>query len=349
MTGITITGAGPVNASEEGGHRRYTWQGRQLVSVTSWPRMAGMEENLFRWKVWNLIDHVIASADDIGLRVAANDERELKVLKAQLWRAIEGQDTARLSGIAVHHAAATGKRPEDAHPQVAPKLRQYLDWLAQSRAEIVGSEFQVWNLTEGYAGTVDLLVRFPNGEVWLVDLKTGKGLYAVHALQLVAYLMSEFVGRDDVVDPVMSEAMSQVSGVGILHLGDADWEFVSLKPEVIAKVWTAYRGAIRYADLLTTHQNLDGLVGVRRWSDGRTTDLLAVAAAQDGAQVDVYGKLGWVWAQIGANLAHLVPPQGDAALCMRPVERGRRTELEAEPERVCARCKAHREEAGRAA
>lgn len=34
--------------------------------------------------------------------------------------------------------------------------------------------------------------------------------------------------------------------------------------------------------------------------------------------------LGWRWARIGNETPHLVPPRGDAALCMRPVERTRR-------------------------
>ncbi len=346
-----VVGSGPVNsASDQAGRRRYTWQGRQLVSVTTYPKLGVIEWGLHRWHVWNLIDHVIAHVDDIGLRVATNDERELKVLKSQLWRAVDGEDRPRLRGIAVHHAASQGKRPEDVNPQVAPSLAQYLDWLAQSKAEIIGSEFQVWNLTEGYAGTVDLLIRFPNGQVWLVDLKAGDTLQAVHALQLVAYLMAEFVGRDDVVDQPLTDALNQVAGVGILHLADESWEFLSLKPESIERIWIAYRGAIRFNNLLVDHKNLEGLIDARRWSDGRTTDLVAVAedqAAKAGsdepALLDAYGQLGWHWAQIGTNLAHLVPPHGDVALCLRPVERGRRTEIEGEPERACARCKATRE------
>ena len=77
-------------------------------------------------------------------------------------------------------------------PEVAPRLRQYLDWLEVSGAEVLGAEFQVWNLTIGYAGTVDLLVRFRDGSIWVIDLKTGKGLYGEHALQLIDV---EFYGR----------------------------------------------------------------------------------------------------------------------------------------------------------
>lgn len=166
-------------------------------------------------------------------------------------------------------------------------------------------------------------------------------------MQLAGYLMGEFVGRDDVVDEQLTALLQQVSGVAILHLTEepsaTGWEFVGLDAQKLPTVWTAYRGVIRYVGVLQA--GFEGLVDVRRWGDGRTTDLVAVAqdASDATALVDAYGRLGWKWARIGNNLAHLVPPHGDVALCMRPLERGRRTELEAEPERACARCRATRE------
>lgn len=322
--------------------RWYTWQGVRYPSVTSIPKMAGLSEGLYRHFIGSLINYVLANAPDIHMRIAANDERELKVLRSALWKASEGDDTRRVQGIAIHHAAATGQRPEDVHPDLAPKLRQYLDWRDQSGAQVLASEFTVWNLSEGYAGTADLLVRFADGSVWLVDLKTGKGLYAEHAMQLSGYLMGEFVGRDDVVDDRLTDLLRQVSGVAILHLTDdpapTGWEFVGLDAAKLPMVWTAYRGVIRYVGVLQS--GFEGLVDVRRWGDGRTTDLVAVAQQ---AGIDPYGWRGWRWAQIGNNLAHLVPPEGDVALCLRAVERMRRTELETEPERACQVCRSRRE------
>jgi hypothetical protein len=338
---MTITiGAGPTNASQSsGGHRVYTWAGVKYPSVTSIPKLVGMPDRLHRWFVANLIDYVIANASNIGLRVATGDERELKVLRSNLWKATDGDDSGRIVGIAVHRAAALGIDPATAHPGVAPKLRQYLDWRETSGVQIIASEFQVWNLSEGYAGTVDLLGRFADGSTWLLDLKSGRGLYAEHVLQLVAYLMAEFVGANDAVDERLSASLAQVSGVGILHLADTGWEFISLKLPELAKAWTAFRGLIRFAGWLQANDSLDGLVAARRWSDGRSTEL--------GGRT--FEQLGWVWARLGTNLAHLVPPHGDLALCMRAVERTRRTVLETRPDDVCSRCSAKDLAAGLAA
>lgn len=316
-----VIGTGPRNARQDsGGRRKYTWQGRELPSVTSVPKLAGIPDRLHRWFIGNLIDYVLANHSDIGLRMATGDDREIGSLRRDLWQAVQGQQRGRIVGIAVHRAASEGHDPNTVHPSIAAKLRQYLDWQARSGAVVLGSEFQCWNLTEGYAGTADLMVRFPNGSIWLVDLKTGAGVYPEAALQLTAYLMAEFVGADDTVDERMTEFLHAVSGIGVLHLADAGWEFISLKLE--PSTWTAYRGLLRFGAWTTAYANLEDLTVVRRRSDVQ-------AAATDA----------WTWARIGGNLAHRVPIDGDQALCFRPVERARRIAIEGEPtDSVCQKC-----------
>lgn len=330
-TTITIGGpvSGPVNATtDDGGKRTYVWQGRKLLSVTSAPRAAGLARGLHRWFIGNLIDHVIRNASAISLRASTGDEREIKVLRAQLWAATDGDGQRRVVGIAVHRAAAEGHDPEQVHPEIAPFLRQYLDWLERTGAEVLGAEFQVWNLTEGVAGTVDLMVRFRDGTIAIIDLKTGESLYAEMALQLTAYLMAEFVGANDTVDEAMTAHLHAVSRLGILHLSASGWEYVALSIPKLSAAWTAYRALLRYVSWLAEFEKLEPLIEARRRSDG-------VVMPSAGEPLS---GLGWSWAQIGTNLPHLVPPNGDMAICMRAVERGRRVELEAQPERVCLKC-----------
>lgn len=325
MTGITIS-TGPKNASQDaGGRRMYTWQGRRLPSVTSVPKLAGIPDRLHRWFVGNLIDYVLANVSNIGLRMATGDDREVKSLRSDLWRAVNGEQRARIVGIAVHRSASIGEDPNTVHPEIAPKLRQYLDWRATSGIEILASEFQVWNLTEGYAGTVDLLGRFPDGSVWIVDLKTGKGVYTEAVLQLMAYAMAEFAGADDVVDERVSGLLRQVAGIGVLHLGDDGWEFMSLR--IDTEAWTAFRGLLRFGTWITQHDSIEGLVAARRRSDGATIP-------SDTAQ----RPLGWVWARLPGKVAHYCPPEGDRSLCLRPVPRAERTLLETQPDDACRHC-----------
>jgi hypothetical protein len=134
---------------------------------------------------------------------------------------------------------------------IRPRLRQYLHWLEYAKAEILVSEGQVWNLELGYAGSFDILCRFPNGEVWIVDIKTGSDSYSDYVLQQVAYLMGEFVGADDVVNEDATALLHQVAGVAILHLNEEGWEF--LRIEVVRDAWDAFRGLLTYAVWTSAH------------------------------------------------------------------------------------------------
>lgn len=58
--------------------------------------------------------------------------------------------------------------------------------------EPVHTELTVWNKTLGYAGTLDGLWLI-DGELWLLDIKTSRGLWAEHDMQLAALLNAEFM------------------------------------------------------------------------------------------------------------------------------------------------------------
>lgn len=52
--------------------------------------------------------------------------------------------------------------------------------------EIVSVESNVFNFTQNYAGTVDIVLKV-DGEYWIIDIKTSKSIYPSHELQLSAY------------------------------------------------------------------------------------------------------------------------------------------------------------------
>lgn len=52
--------------------------------------------------------------------------------------------------------------------------------------EIISTEVTIWNDTEGYAGTVDLIAKI-NGETYIIDFKTSQQVWAEYELQLSAY------------------------------------------------------------------------------------------------------------------------------------------------------------------
>jgi hypothetical protein len=248
---------GPKNArTSPDGLRFYTWQGRDLPSVTSARRMAGLPHGLHQWSITKVVDRAIDNVMELAARLTTSDPSAIAMARTWLRQgATEERDKAATLGTAVHDAAATGKSLTEVSPEIAPRLRQYLEWLAVSGAEILGAEFQCWNLTVGYAGTADLLVRFPNGSVWVIDLKTGKGVYGEHALQLMAYFRAEFVGTDDVVDDRLTGLLRQATGMAVLHLADDHWEFRAMRGD--AETWRAFRGLVAFAEWMHIHGSAD--------------------------------------------------------------------------------------------
>lgn len=144
----------------------YTWQGRELPSVTRIRRIAGLPHGLHQWAINQVISHTLDHWPELTERLAGGDPGQLKVVRHELRSAATAlRDRAASLGTAVHDAAARRLSPLEVPPEVAPRLRQYLDWLAVSGAEVLATERQVWDLTLGYAGSFDLLVRLRDGSI----------------------------------------------------------------------------------------------------------------------------------------------------------------------------------------
>ncbi len=267
-TGPTLTvTVGPRNAytDPESGLRYYRWGDRDLPSVTSIRRMAGLPHGLHQWAIGKVIDAAIDRHRDIGERLATGDPAAVALIRHELRAAATAErDAAASLGTAVHDAAAAGLTLDEVSSAIAPRLRQFYDWLAKSSAEILGSEFQCWNLELGYAGTADALVRLRDGSVWLVDYKTGKGVYGEFALQLIAYSMAEFVGEDGVVNDDLTALLHQISGMAILHLGGDGWEFRAIEAD--PATWSAFRGLLAFAVWMKEHGTADSITTAIRGS-----------------------------------------------------------------------------------
>jgi len=78
-----------------------------------------------------------------------------------------------------------GDRPATT-PPAEWAFMSFEDWAKSVSLEPVYVEQTVWSLDWGFAGTLDLLARV-NGELMLIDFKTGKAIYDESYLQNVAY------------------------------------------------------------------------------------------------------------------------------------------------------------------
>lgn len=271
LTSLTIE-TSPRNAftDPDTGMRFYRFQGRDLPSVTTLRRMAGIPHGLASWQISRVVDRATAEHETLvamlGRPPRARERvvEKNRVKEAGTWlraAATDERDRSSELGTAVHDAASRGLTPtslpdpfefrkdgkEVSIPaaDIAPRLGWYRDWLEASGVEIVASEFQVANLTVGYAGSCDLMVRFPTGAQWIVDLKTGKGTYPEHALQVAAYRNGEVVFHDDVVDERLTRELHRTTGLAILHLADDGWRFEALRDT--PELWDAFLGLHRFA------------------------------------------------------------------------------------------------------
>lgn len=157
-----------------------------------------------------------------------------------------GTEIHRLGELVVHG------EPVDVPDDLVDAVAGYARWLDRSGFEVLLSERIVGSREHRYAGRFDLYGLL-DGERWLLDLKSGKGVYGDTSLQCAAYARAEFyVDTDDV-----EIAMPPVDRIGVLHvqpeatelydLGDIETAFAEFRAAQVI-----YGGATRRRNLVQT-------------------------------------------------------------------------------------------------
>jgi molybdopterin converting factor small subunit len=77
---------------------------------------------------------------------------------------------------------------DQASEEFRPYAQAFYNWVKDHDIEILEHEKTLLSKKYGYAGTLDLLVKFRNsGRIMIIDVKTGKDIYEDYFLQLSAY------------------------------------------------------------------------------------------------------------------------------------------------------------------
>lgn len=125
------------------------------------------------------------------------------------------RDAAADAGTAVHGYAELLARGEtiDVPDELVGHVDSYLQFLEQWQPTDAILERVVINRAHRYMGKLDMIATFPDRGVGLVDIKTGKSVYADTALQLAAYRHAEtmLAEHDDTEEP-----MPQVDWCGVI-------------------------------------------------------------------------------------------------------------------------------------
>ncbi len=100
----------------------------------------------------------------------------------------EAMRLAAENGIKVHDAAENFLQGKDGFdPKLKPIMQELVKWRAKHDIEVIAVEKKIIDNQEHfYCGTADILARI-DGEVGIVDIKTGSGIWEEYGLQTAAY------------------------------------------------------------------------------------------------------------------------------------------------------------------
>lgn len=236
----------------------------RLWSVTSLLKLGmGTSEPLVNWAVRTTAEGAIDNLAVVQAMLQSGDRQgAVEHLVRIRFRRTKA---AMMRGTEIHAAAeaiALGAAPPPIPEGNEPYVEQYVRWVERFRPEFVMAEAPVYNPAEGYAGTLDGIMKL-DGVPVLYDIKTtehppggdrSRPPYPETALQLVAYSRATEVGviseqryaggkRYYLYDPSAThEPMPEVAGAFVIVLSPFDCTAIPVR--IDDEVWRAFRCAI---------------------------------------------------------------------------------------------------------
>lgn len=210
-----------------GSGHRYTIDGKAAVGVTT-ALKALPKPALMYWSARSVAEFVADNIQDLIVRMDAAGGRGPLVdyLKAIPW---QRRDTAAIRGTDVHKIAeqihAGGEF--DVPDHLTGYVEQYLRFLEDENPTPLHTEFVVANREPTYAGTGDSIMSFPSRGIGLCDIKTSKGVYGDHALQLAAYRYAEWLLDEDGTE----SPMPKVDFCAVISVHEEDYALVPVKAD----------------------------------------------------------------------------------------------------------------------
>lgn len=196
-------------------HHRYRWNGGPWYpSVTTILAIKG-KPGLVGWAKRETAACAVRNLDVLGRMVASGGPQAAIDWLKRIpdYR----RDVAADLGSRVHAVAEGVGRgdPVAVDAEVRPYLEAYRrDFLEPFRPRFLAVEAMVCSERYEYGGTADAFVEI-DGEVWLLDYKTGAGVYPESALQLAGLARAQFIGRPG--DP-RQYPVPPATRFGILHV-----------------------------------------------------------------------------------------------------------------------------------
>jgi hypothetical protein len=167
--------------------KRYFLDGLPVPSVTTILNEGFPSKALIAWAARTTAGYAVDQWDELAELPVSE---RLRVLEKAAWAK---RDAAALRGTEIH---ALGEMLVHGQPVEIPEqhlgpVEAYAKFLDRFDVQPTLTECPVANPAHGWAGTPDLRAVLGGEFDYLLDLKTGKGVYESHALQLAAYAHAE--------------------------------------------------------------------------------------------------------------------------------------------------------------
>jgi hypothetical protein len=206
------------------GRHIYKLDGHHVPSVTTLLRVLD-KPAIPPWTARITAQYALDHWDDLA--AMPSDER-FELLRGTADRA---KNKAAARGTQIHKWAEDLLKgaPVEIPPEHVATVEGFAAFWESAGMVTAYSECQVW--TEGdyltgtsYAGTLDLIALDAAGNYWLLDHKTGKGVYPDMALQLAAYADAENIviapklGDGTATNVPVDMPMPHIHHLGVLHI-----------------------------------------------------------------------------------------------------------------------------------
>lgn len=178
-----------IQRHQRGRNHSYTIDGLKVIGVTTAINEGWPKPQLISWAA-RMVATTVAemSPEDLDALRRLGHEPMVNALKAT---PNQRRDTAALRGTKIHALAeriVSGEEVPVEDPDLLAHAENVARFMDDWKIEPLLNEVTIGSRRYGYAGTLDLVARIPDGRVILFDYKTGaSGIWPDHALQLAAY------------------------------------------------------------------------------------------------------------------------------------------------------------------
>jgi hypothetical protein len=158
--------------------------------------------------------------------------------------AFEQVEQAADLGTMIHGALEAAMAGEPYDPELQPYIKPVLEWKATTGIEVIDREIRLVNKAEGFAGTADVLFRYGQFGMGILDYKTRKTkrgekvtAYDNQAMQLAAYAAT-YWGPENITRVVAANVFISTTEPGRIEVVKhanlfRDWQAFKL----VAALW----------------------------------------------------------------------------------------------------------------